>query len=702
MSPSQLRALATLLSLGLVVACNDDGDGGNEPTADVAVDTADAASDAVEDTARLDVSVRDTTDDVTDGACEKEDRFTPNHGPAEAAAVEGGLLDETNLYVCANTDDWFRIDANAGQRITASITFAHRIGDLDLYLLPEGTEDLDDAVAVSGTEDDEESLEFIAPEDGTWFLVVDSFEGAVGSYDVTIAVSCRTDGDCPADYACSFIESQCMPTFEPTCGADEFETNDAASSASIVEVAGDGFAYLHGLTVCEEDDDYFSLTLDAPASVYLDLAFDPGFNLDLYVFSPDGDLFAAADADDENPEELVLPILPAGVYILAVDHFVTQLGADVGYNLTVEVRAARCESNADCGVGGRALCEEGGCVSYEPETPNPAGGACDDGTDCAGDLGCYQGNDGFDDNFCSRECEGNDDCADFEGGYCLPLGRDGVCFGTCEADTQCPTYYSCDDGRCRLDECLLDADCGDGQRCRRSEQQNDGYCTSAPFPACGDDDALEDNDTDGEAVAIDDDVDGVVCDGDDDWFAITVDEDGTRLDVSVGFDPGVDVDVFVFDAAGHVVAEGTEPNANPERAAARYLEAGTYLVRVNQYPGDSDQDTGYTLSYELSDDACAPDGDECLGLEPLRVLCDADTGACGFIEGEGTVPPGGACDSSDDCDNQSAFCWTFEGADEGRNVCSDRCNEDSDCEDAPGTSCVAFRNGFAACLPPAE
>ncbi|MFT6395372.1 MAG: hypothetical protein ACJAYU_000114, partial [Bradymonadia bacterium] len=68
--------------------------------------------------------------------------------------------------------------------------------------------------------------------------------------------------------------------------------------------------------------------------------------------------------------------------------------------------------------------------------------------------------------------------------------------------------------------------------------------------------------------------------------------------------------------------------------------------------------------------------------------------------GEGTVELGGVCDSTDDCVEETEFCWSFEPASEGNNICTRRCSGQQDCDDVTDTSCISFGGGgFAACLP---
>ena len=138
------------------------------------------------------------------------------------------------------------------------------------------------------------------------------------------------------------------------------------------------------------------------------------------------------------------------------------------------------------------------------------------------------------------------------------------------------------------------------------------------------------------------------------------------------------------------------------RELARSGDApGAYTVFVDQFSSDRLEDTAYTLSVGLvdNDDACTAEGNQCGSTEPLRALCDAETGACRAIDGQGQVPLGGRCDSDNDCVPEAAVCWVFEGGAGGQNICTVPCQGEGDCAAVPGTVCTPFQ-GFAACLPP--
>ncbi|MFT6396544.1 MAG: hypothetical protein ACJAYU_001287, partial [Bradymonadia bacterium] len=660
------RLILALLPVALAAGCNENASDSEDAGVDVSDDaTVDAGADSDSDAILF--------EDIRIVSCDKEDTLAPNQDTSEATDASAGI-ELADLYVCSETEDWFRIDGSAGQTVSASISFANRIGDLDLYLLSADALDLESAIAESNGEEDIEALTTTLPADGLYYLVVDGFEDAVGVYDIEVATSCFVDADCPEGFACSFIEQACTEVLESVCGDDANEPNNTPTTATPVELAGDGFAFIHGYRVCEEDDDYYSLTLTETSTISAEMLFDQGFNIDMYFYSPEGALLGAANDELVNPEYFVWDYAPAGTYIIGIDHFVTQLGNDVTYNLTLEVTPGSCESNFDCTQGGRSLCEAGACVPFVVSPPSEAGGLCDDDGDCVGDLGCYEGGAGLDDNFCTAACGDDSDCGIFDGGQCIG-NRNGICFAGCETDLDCPLLYACvDGGTCDLVECGVDSDCDDDQLCRRSEQQNLGLCTSAPFAGCREDDEYEANDTLSAAAPIDGNIEALICDSDDDWYEVEIAEDGTELNVAVTFAEGTDIDLYIFDLVGTTLGSGTEPEANPERASAQFLAAGTYAVRVNQFPSGRDQITDYSLSISTSESGCTVEGEECLAVTPLRIVCEEEIGACVQFEGEGTVELGGVCDSTDDCVEETEFCWSFEPASEGNNICTRRCS----------------------------
>jgi hypothetical protein len=687
----------SLLALLTLAACgNETGSGDNTPDGSGTLDAGDVEGSDEDVTIEFDIDVP--------LACDEEDELAPNQTVLGARRLGRELLD-AELFLCDGTEDWFRVEVGAGRALSVSVEPDDAQAELTALAIPTDADgDSDAAVAEA----------YFSPEQqyaGQWFATeattVDVVVfGDAGLYNVIIAAGCATDAECGEGLVCSLIEGGCIAPLDPLCGDDAEEANNTPSTASQLDLSG-GVEQLDRLNVCEEDDDYFTFTLAEPTGVTITAEFDPENDLDVYVFDANGVRVAAAATADQNPEVLALPAFPAGTYTIAVDNYVTGLGLDVGYSLMVETSGGACESDTDCeSAPTRPLCLDGACVPFEPETPSGPGGPCDDDGDCDGGLGCYAGADGFSDNFCTAGCNGDGDCEFFgEQGQCVDLFRNAVCFDGCEADTDCPLPYACDTdtNRCELIGCGVDSDCGEGRFCRRTEQQNFGYCTDVPVPVCAEDDENEPNDTSATATPIEGDGTvergAMICNENDDWYVFEVAE-ASAVEVSVDFETDVDIDVFVFDAAGTTIGSGTEPDARPEVAEADFVQPGPLFVRVNQFPGDSEVATTYDLSIDLRSRDCRDDAGVCDGVTPLRIECDAETGACVNYDGGGEVALGGECDSDDDCDGgDGVFCWVYEPATEERNICTTGCRSEDDCADIEGTSCVQFGRGFAVCLP---
>lgn len=123
--------------------------------------------------------------DASDSDCSTcdDDALEPNDD-TNAPAVSPGRYD--NLQICPGNDDYFRIRANAGETIRATLLFVHASGDLDMALYAaNGT----DRLAVSETSDDDEMLSFTATEAGFYTLFVYGYEDAENSYSLDLAVT---------------------------------------------------------------------------------------------------------------------------------------------------------------------------------------------------------------------------------------------------------------------------------------------------------------------------------------------------------------------------------------------------------------------------------------------------------------------------------------------------------------------------------
>ena len=661
----------------------------------------------------------DTTlpnDMVVVATCGEEDHFTPNHTPDEATLVDRIGLDEEDLHVCPGYDDFFLVTLGPGEGFVGQIEFAHRIGDLDLWLFPLGTTDERDALAVGATEEDVEQIQYTSDGGGRYVLMVDGFQDAGGYYDLTIRPTCRVDADCPCSepsddceviLQCVLRGRYCDEASEPLCGSDAFEPNNTVADASDLNLDNNQTT-LSG-TVCAGDWDFFSLPLTSISNVSIELEFSPADDLDVAVIDVNGDVVGYA-GHGTNPEELTMPMLNAGNYFIYIDSPAAGTN-ELSYTLRVAVEAGEgCETDADCDyTPGRSICsDDGGCISYTPEEPNPLGGQCDSDDDCDdSSMGCYQGGPGIEDNVCTLRCRNDGECSAADGGQCLSvMGRwGGLCFGACESDANCPVPYSCDTdtGECEYGECTTDDDCEDGQACLRSDDGT-SYCRTYEEDACADLDA-DGNGRMSDATPFPLDPGSLtglsICNDDDDWYTFEITEGPALAELSVTFVGDVDLDIHLMDAEGRTVGQGVTPTGNPEVMQADFLGAGTYYVFVNQITDPTNPVTTYSLDGSVDVvDGCTDDGDECLDLSPFRIDCQ-DTGVCAFLEGNGEIELGELCDSDDDCVDDAEFCLTYaEIVEPGENICTRSCGRGDNCDEIEGVSCTLIGGGgYGVCMP---
>ncbi len=112
------------------------------------------------------------------GSGDGSDPYEPNDSASDAATLAEGAYSGTEI--AADDEDWFRVQAS-GASVTATITFDHDAGDLDLELLDGDGSSLETS---QGT-DDSESVTQSADE---ILIRVYGYSGATGKYDLTITV----------------------------------------------------------------------------------------------------------------------------------------------------------------------------------------------------------------------------------------------------------------------------------------------------------------------------------------------------------------------------------------------------------------------------------------------------------------------------------------------------------------------------------
>jgi hypothetical protein len=345
--------------------------------------------------------------------------------------------------------------------------------------------------------------------------------------------------------------------------------------------------------------------------------------------------------------------------------------------------------------GARAFCDAGVCGGLELDTPSGLGGPCDSADDCSEEAeGCYTGAQSGDGFLCTVTCEEDSQCAGLgDSAYCE--ADSGVCLNACDSDAVCPAGLSCLDGRCA--PCYGDSDCSEGQICQVTINGAGGSCGEPEEQTCGTD-ANEPDNSDGQATVVDLSSGSAsytglsTCATDTDLFVFELTETGT-LRMAVTYAEAADMDILVVpEGSDTPISVGISEETDGEATVADLIPAGRYVVRIGLYDGP--ENLAYDVNFSFIAETCTEDAD-CAGTTVRRLSCVE--GACAPLEGNGEVAVGGTCDSTDDCVEESAGCFTGDAEAPG-NFCTVECADDTDCANVPGTTCQA--SGFSAfCLP---
>lgn len=251
----------------------------------------------------------------------------------------------------------------------------------------------------------------------------------------------------------------------------------------------------------------------------------------------------------------------------------------------------------------------------------------------------------------------------------------------------------------RIPECQTSFDC---ELLAEPVCSSAGECVAGPMECVGDDAAKETAGDDGPAGAFD--VTPVVgttvtatsqiCNTpatEADYYQVTV-ADGDGITFAVDWTDAVaDLDIVAFDADGREY--GVTFWMQPEVVTLSNLAAGTYYFQVTYYGAAVTDVVDYDVTVGRVAGGCQAVADCAAEYETqiYRGSCDAGTGACVFIEGDGAVADGEACDSGDDCAGGSCSYILFE-SDADLSVCSVPCDDTAECTAALG-------EGYACTVP---
>ncbi|MEE2788168.1 MAG: PPC domain-containing protein [Myxococcota bacterium] len=665
-------------------------------------------------------SATDGTDDDSAervDSCGNEDDLAPNFDLATAADIEFGFARD-DLFRCPDTTDWYRIPALAGRQMRIVLRPDPANAPFQLALLRENGSQLE-----SGRRQNESiAITYVPAMDETLYLRVGARGGTVGYYALSVTGQCRLDQDCDAGQVCDRIQGVCERLNGGMCGRDASEPNNTDAEATIIQAPTTDLTAV----ICAADRDWYGFEASDGDSYEMIINFPSGEDLDVFVINAEtGAVIDQATSDRRtNPERLAFSYLPAGQYRVGITLFLDEdtRDHDVEYSIDFTGRSGACRADRDCDAAGLPRCVEGVCTA--PEANAGLGERCATSSDCSAEADlCYTGGEGGHDNFCTVRCRDNSGCMALgAGAQCARISRrDAVCFPGCESDNDCSAFRRCDGGECVVrGQCRVDEDCDEGTVCR-SIRTGERYCgVPTPVPACGADPDVDPNNNrdDASELQLGQTLEGrQICNDDDDWYVVTVPDDngGDTFVVTAQFRQGVDIDVYLYDAAGNVMGEATSPDQVEEEAEMAYVSPGLYYVRVDQFSSDRLVDTQYTISARVNefDEGCTVAGNECARTRPLRSLCDEDSGGCLALEGDGAIALGSLCDSADDCaprEDGDTICWPPRFLEDqqniedvrwpGSNICTHWCRRDNDCRDVPETSCIVLsRRGDGVCLP---
>lgn len=347
-----------------------------------------------------------------------------------------------------------------------------------------------------------ESGPFVAPANGTAFVVVDHFGDPpidVGEFTLTVAEpECSVDLDC-TDGATPFCSNNicvaCLDSFDcteagtPVCGVsgsceigtaectddtdDDLQDNDGPAGATVLTTGVASAAAVCNTPAAERD--FFSITLADTADLAVAVTFadvEPN-DLDVRVFDSEGTVMGFGFY--QNPEAVNLSYLPAGDYFVEVVSFGAAATAALAYTVTATVTDnGDCATPTDCAAEFstqfyRGSCDvvTGACSDIAGAGALAQGAACDTPDDCTSGI-CSNGlafAANSQDSVCTISCAATVDCAALPGFTCTVPLVENFCRPACVGNLDCGAnigsenldvgepwdYLTCTAGSCDLD-----------------------------------------------------------------------------------------------------------------------------------------------------------------------------------------------------------------------------------------------------------
>lgn len=291
---------------------------------------------------RSDLGYSLTTQVVPVFVCQVDD-LEPNNSLADAVMDLSAPGIYPDLSVCQGDFDFLCFMVPPQETITATASFVHAEGDLELQLLTEQNTPL----AASATDQDEESVSWrnlgAQPALACAFVVAQRFSPMVQNrYNLEVQVSgvanvcnddSREDNDGPQ--AATLLEDRRSSPFNPIPLGQIFSNPEDQPAITA----------LRGLVLCDEDPDWFTFEGQVGDTLEVDLSFaHANGDLALTLYRAEG-LEQIATVNTPSDDEALTVTLPAeDTYFLAIT------GQDIqaqSYDLEVDLRGACVEDGGE-------------------------------------------------------------------------------------------------------------------------------------------------------------------------------------------------------------------------------------------------------------------------------------------------------------------------------------------------------------------
>lgn len=540
--------------------CASDDDCGEEAECNLTDHTCEDLEDRCNSDA--DCANNQTCNRIT-GECEdvelcQPDSFEENNNADTASVVAPGSFN--GLSICAGDEDFFAIQAGAGDNLEINVLFTDADGNLDIELIDPNQNRF--GVGRSNSDNERIFAENL-PLSGTYLLKVNGFEGAENSYNLDISLEVNQDN---------------------TCADDSFEENDAASSAA--SIAPQTF---EDLVVCPGDPDFFKIRAERGERIAVTATFTQADgDLDLTIIAPDGETVLARGLTDTDNEDAQTPMLEvSGDYIIAVAGVDPAAGNT--YDLTVTKEDAPVVNN----------CEDDNFEDNDSrdQTTTLAPGLIDSLVVCPGDEDWYAvGLNAGDD--ISVEIDFTHADGDLDLVLYQPENPEPIAASRTRTDGEVVGFTDVPVSGVYLVR-VVGGTPEDGNDyvmlLERTEPVNEG---------CEDDD-LEDNDNNTQPRLIQEGTtSGQVCSGDEDWFSIHA---NAGAEVSMLLQPsGGNLDLEFFSPNGQSLGVSSNETGSEELELTA-ATSGHYLIRVF---GPRGSEASYNLTALVGNGACTTDDGE--------------------------------------------------------------------------------------------